>query len=376
MNLSSHRPFSTALVSLLFAVAGCGSHDSSVGTSQLASDELRGRGGSGGGACDSAKAPGSGVGIDCNTASVTFKASNIECNDLLAKCSQAAKSDPSANLACLFNGAPIFEYETKAGICDPYVGGGGGSAGSGGSSGGGDGVGCGFAKAPGFGAAVECSSGGLLFKASSIDCEGMLAKCQSVGDGDPMLSFTCTFDGITIFEQEAKAGICDGVSGGGGSAGSGGGGGGCGFAQGPGVGVAVDCSNSGVIIKAGGIECDDMLAKCASVAKSDPSLNINCTFDGVTIFEQEAKAGVCDGFGGGSAGGGGAGGASGACPLGQIDVPACAAGQAPTTSCDAARCVDFEQYLGAVDDCPSPDAVVLDCYDFGAPTEYCSLECR
>lgn len=104
------------------------------------------------------------------------------------------------------------------------------------------------------------------------------------------------------------------------------------------------------------------------------TLSFTCSWDDTTIFEQEAKAGLCDGVSGGN-GSGGAGGASGACPLGEIEVPACATGQVPTTSCGT-KCVDFEHYLDAVDNCPPPEAVVLDCYNAGTSNEYCSLECR
>ncbi|HEU4535576.1 MAG TPA: hypothetical protein VFS00_15720, partial [Polyangiaceae bacterium] len=69
--------------------------------------------------CDGQKGPGNGAAFDCGLKSVVFNATNVECDDMLAKCATAAQGDTS--VTCQWNGIEIFTQEDVPGICDIFA---------------------------------------------------------------------------------------------------------------------------------------------------------------------------------------------------------------------------------------------------------------
>jgi hypothetical protein len=141
MKISLFRFTSLALSASLSVAAlyGCGSHDSSVGASRLASDERDGgrggTGGRGGGShpdlpCGDASGPGFGEALDCATGDLVASGESYQCGEWVDQCVSNAKQ-LGLNVECRWNEAPRQFYESTPGACSsaPTTGSGGSSPG-------------------------------------------------------------------------------------------------------------------------------------------------------------------------------------------------------------------------------------------------------
>jgi hypothetical protein len=152
-----------------------------------------------------------------------------------------------------------------------------GKSGSGGDPGG---VGaCKGQTGTGEGVVRDCNSGNS--KASSgVTCDDMLDKCAAVAAGTTM-SIECTWNRIEIFERELTPGACGAANP-------------CAGQIGEGATSVFDCGSGETVAATEFFTCPGAIINCVGYADSYPEKSVECTWNGIKIFEREAAPGACD----------------------------------------------------------------------------------
>jgi hypothetical protein len=234
MNTRTLRLAAPALVSVIFAaaLAGCGSHDTSVGSASTTSnlEPTPGRSGEGGGTPDdggkgggkSGGAPGDGgkgggvggqggdvcdgtgdkaapaVLLDCVSGQTLLDIeAPVPCAQAREKCLGFADGDAKANVHCVWGGLELFAREAVPGAC-----------GEGGDTFVDPCDGAGEKAAPAV--LVDCANGEtLLDLGASSSCSAARGQCGAYVAAHPEGGARCVWGGLDVFAYEPSPGVCD-----------------------------------------------------------------------------------------------------------------------------------------------------------------------